>query len=487
MERVALDMQAPCMQESALVQAPLAALSARLQELLEEWPDHPLLGQLAAITGRVLSLPINSPLKAILTGLELLLSQAQVWEESAAKHVSLAPLLGQVAALAQRWRKLELESWEHMLDTAARKHANGARLSWFHLFRILIVDTSEGGTAEAGVLAEQFLQTSTIGEFGARMSMLEAFRQHLVVLGRGEDAEEAGRRAGAGRRRLADTVANVVAYYRQFQPAVDSRVAAHREPLEKDLRDFVKLAKWEDRGYYSMKQSAERAQRKLHKICRRYEDALRQPAARVIASASLKMGLADLSGRELAQDSPVETASGGVVEQQGGDRHQRFLSECCELAEAPFAAPPVAAVASALRISERGLYQNRLGQLLRRLDGVVGQVLWPERAGSLPPGTLEVDDLAGTIAARAAELRGVSGKGARSVKKKALTDMLRALGEVGLSRHRRAVPADDREVSAWFRLPLPAEGAQTAEGYYLAEWASSKEGARGGGGAVGAG
>ena len=66
------------MEETALVQAPLEALLARLDELLEEWPDHPLLGQLRAICCRAMALPLDSPLKAVLTGLELLLQQAQV-------------------------------------------------------------------------------------------------------------------------------------------------------------------------------------------------------------------------------------------------------------------------------------------------------------------------------------------------------------------------------------------------------------------------
>jgi midasin len=77
-ELALLNMQESRMEETALVQAPLEALSSRLDELLEEWPDHPLLGQLRAICGRVIALPLDSPLKAVLTGLELLLQQAQV-------------------------------------------------------------------------------------------------------------------------------------------------------------------------------------------------------------------------------------------------------------------------------------------------------------------------------------------------------------------------------------------------------------------------
>lgn len=60
-------------------------------------------------------------------------------------------------------------------------------------------------------------------------------------------------------------IANTVAYYAQFLPAVRRAIEAGLAPMEKDLIDFVALAKWEDRGYYAMKVSTEKAQRHLHK------------------------------------------------------------------------------------------------------------------------------------------------------------------------------------------------------------------------------
>lgn len=61
-----------------------------------------------------------------------------------------------------------------------------------------------------------------------------------------------------------------------------------------------------------------------------------------------------------------------------------------------------------------------------------------------------MDALAGEVAQRAQELRGQTEKGARSRKKKALTDLLEALGAAGLSKHRFAVPSSERSVHSWF-------------------------------------
>lgn len=61
-----------------------------------------------------------------------------------------------------------------------------------------------------------------------------------------------------------------------------------------------------------------------------------------------------------------------------------------------------------------------------------------------------LDALAGEVAQRALELRGLTEKGARSRKKKALTDLLHALGTAGLSKQRSAIPSSERSVHSWF-------------------------------------
>ena len=86
-------------------------------------------------------------------------------------------------------------------------------------------------------------------------------------------------------------------------------------------------------------------------------------------------------------------------------------------------------------------------------------------------GAQMLDDLAGEAAQRALELRALAEKGARSRKKKALVDFMRALAQAGASAKRSAVPAAERGVHAWFaqvppllaahatlaRLPLSSE------------------------------
>ena len=68
----------------------------------------------------------ESPLAEVLTGLELLLARSQLWQESAASHVSLARQLERLAALALRWRRMQLHAWRHTINKLKARHAAGA-------------------------------------------------------------------------------------------------------------------------------------------------------------------------------------------------------------------------------------------------------------------------------------------------------------------------------------------------------------------------
>ena len=169
--------------------------------------------------------------------MELLLARAQLWEESAAKHVSMAPQLASLAGLATRWRRLELASWRCLLLKTAERHAAGlhaprpslqgcethlrapsaaeslpadagpccesrrltlrrygrehssyltcdddlplvaagAHHSWFHLYRTLLLRDAALLDQSAATAVQQYLQTATLGEFAERLTMVKTF------------------------------------------------------------------------------------------------------------------------------------------------------------------------------------------------------------------------------------------------------------------------------------------------------------------------
>jgi midasin len=538
-----------------------------------------------------------------------------VWEETAAKHVSLKAQLSAVAAVATRWRRLELASWRGLLVRVAARHAAGARRSWFHLYALLTgqhqadgdaaASDAAGGGAAGGAAApaeaaageapadardvayrrtasllEAFLQTSTSGEFAARLGLLRAFAAQMAVAaaaGAGAPGGAPAPGGGADPAALAAALRNTIAYYSQFAPAVDAALAGGLAPLAKELRDFVALAKWEDRGYYAMKVSTEKAARQLHRLSRRAEGFLAQPAAGVLAAASQALGLAqlapparggaakaaaaataaaaaaqaqdqaqagdggdagaggapaaaapaagggeaafagagelsreDLGAAAGARSAEAVAAAAAVVGKRAGRGRRRGrrgaagapavdvgdmeLGEALEVVEeedpaawrayagAVLGAEGAAAVATAAAAPVvGGKYAGRLPQLAARM----ARVLEPPSPPALPAAgaaagaaadgggdedgaapaapAARIDDLAATAAARALALRGDVSKGARARKKKALTDLLKALRAAGVSRRVADVPASERAVAAWFRQ-APPDTAPLLEG-----------------------
>lgn len=65
---------------------------------------------------------------------------------------------------------------------------------------------------------------------------------------------------------------NVHNYYSQFAAVVSAHVKEKRAPIEKKLRDFVKICTWDrDLSYWSVKDTVEKAHKALHKHTKEFE------------------------------------------------------------------------------------------------------------------------------------------------------------------------------------------------------------------------
>ena len=112
--------------------------------------------------------------------------------------------------------------------------------AWFHLYRILLT-AHDLAPAEVAPTVEQFMLSAPLGEFGARLALLEAFARQLGAMAAAPatGAEAGAPEAAAARQRwaaLAALLSNVARYHRQFEPAVQRQIAAGMAELEKALQ-----------------------------------------------------------------------------------------------------------------------------------------------------------------------------------------------------------------------------------------------------------
>lgn len=246
----------------------------RTDQLLEEWPNHPTLRSIRCIIERLYAFPITSPVSRFLTGLELLHVKLHEWEKNAHKGVSM---LEHVTALTQQiitWRQLELSSWKGCLDATYEDLQSDTSKWWFFLYALVesyitrstANDNNEPVTRQKLVeTLERFMNESSLVEFESRLNLLLTFHCHVYHF---DDSDN--------RNELSAVLWNVYSYYKQFADDVNARIAALKAPIEKKLRDFVKIARWNDFSYWSLKETVERTHRSLCKFVKEFQNALRQ-------------------------------------------------------------------------------------------------------------------------------------------------------------------------------------------------------------------
>uniref|UniRef100_A0A8C4E441 Midasin n=1 Tax=Dicentrarchus labrax TaxID=13489 RepID=A0A8C4E441_DICLA len=288
--------QQPNMSEARLCLPVLEQLSVAVKQRLGDWPEHPALVQLTVVMERIMAFSLASPLAKFLNGLEILLSKAQDWENNASRSVSLRKELEPVTQLIIQWRKLELNCWSSSLDNAMKRHTEKSTKHWFSIYQLVERYLEEQRMEQNDQLMirmmmclslssvsstlQAFMEGSTLGEFHTRLAMLLSFHCHLLLVPN-----------QTGQESLSSLLWNLHKYYSQFSDCIQTKISQLRQPIEKELKDFVKISKWNDVSFWSIKQSVEKTHRTLFKFVKKFEEALNGPSVPALveqgSSASL--------------------------------------------------------------------------------------------------------------------------------------------------------------------------------------------------------
>ncbi|XP_014636596.1 PREDICTED: midasin [Ceratotherium simum simum] len=268
--------QHPNIPEARLCQPVLRGFSEAVSQLLQDWPEHPALEQLLVVMGRIRSFPLSSPISKFLNGLEILLAKAQDWEENASRALSLRKHLDLVSQMIIRWRKLELNCWSMSLDNTMKRHTEKSTKHWFSIYQMLEKHMQEQTEEQEDdkqmtlmllvSTLQAFIEGSSLGEFHVRLQMLLVFHCHVLLMPQVE-----------GKDSLCSVLWNLYHYYKQFFDRVQAKIVELRSPLEKELKEFVKISKWNDVSFWSIKQSVEKTHRTLFKFMKKFEAVLSEP------------------------------------------------------------------------------------------------------------------------------------------------------------------------------------------------------------------
>lgn len=266
--------------------AMMDSLRMRLVALIEEWPDQMVLQQLKDRCDAFLALDLKSPIAKLLSALEQIVLHTEDWEMYAHRGNSLKAHQQALTTLVVEWRRLELSCWQVLLQSQFDSFVKGVAEFWFRLYDVLLrgplgavnedESTSTGALKQylrqLPSLLDDFLCSSTLGQFQVRLDLLKTFRVIVDHI-----APTLGARQCNALQRVGLILASTWRYYRLFAGQLAGSLADQRGVLEKDVQAFIKLASWKDVNVQALKQSAQRTHHQLYKLIRKFREILRQP------------------------------------------------------------------------------------------------------------------------------------------------------------------------------------------------------------------
>ncbi|XP_022715201.1 midasin isoform X4 [Durio zibethinus] len=251
----------------------LTNLKQRVLTLLSECEDHPGLQKVLDVIEMLLAIPLSTPLAKALSGLQFLLNRTWMIQENGSKF-SLSDKLEPLISLVCSWQKMEFDSWPVLLDEVQDQYDVNAAKLWFSLFSVLHpMHSSDIAGHDQSTIAslEEFIQTSSIGEFRKRLQLLFAFLGQIIS---GQSLEIY---TSPWQEENIKILYNIFGFYIQFLPIVMELIETNRTKIETELKELLKLCRWDHFESQLSIDNLRKPRQKIRKLIQKYSDMLQQP------------------------------------------------------------------------------------------------------------------------------------------------------------------------------------------------------------------
>lgn len=251
--------------------------------LEEVWPEHATIKDVLRSSSELMAFRHVEPLAKIITKVEQVHGYIHEWQVVASKQYSAAALYDQLTALLVSWRRMELSTWARLLDMEDRKCDEDAESWWFLAYEIIVaaplsIIHSDGDlqkhAKELFATLEDFLSTTSMGQYSHRLRLIECFARYLEALAREEPRMKI----------VQNALVNFLGYYSRFEKSIQETLLNGRIGFEKDLKEILLLASWKDTNINALRDSAKRSHHKLFKVIRKYRAHLAQSAHKPLGS-----------------------------------------------------------------------------------------------------------------------------------------------------------------------------------------------------------
>ena len=201
-----------------------------------------------------------------------------VLEEKQKSHLKgLEEFTLDLANIIFSWRKLEAASWKVVLQSEEAKLGLRAKAWWFLLYEHIIIGTSEAaingclGDFLMKLLAiiEDFLLSSSLGQFSQRLVILKAYSEHLLQLAVKDDAFS----------KAHEKISTLIDYFSRHEPNIEESINTFRKKLSEDVNEIIQITALKNRNVSILKESALNSRKKINELVKKYREYLEQPAS----------------------------------------------------------------------------------------------------------------------------------------------------------------------------------------------------------------
>lgn len=154
-----------------------------------------------------------------------------------------------------------------------------AKSWWFHLFSVVMEVVSKkeeclNPDETLLHLLHKFMESSTIGEFNTRLQLLENLHRYLVMLESYKIVKL--------NECIQPFIWNTIRYYSMFRESVGTKLTSLKAPIEKKLKEFMKISRWNDSNFYALVDSVKKSQRTLNKLIVEFKKAVNLPVSSLL-------------------------------------------------------------------------------------------------------------------------------------------------------------------------------------------------------------
>ncbi|GMT00594.1 hypothetical protein PENTCL1PPCAC_22768, partial [Pristionchus entomophagus] len=227
----------------------------KTEELRDKWPEVQSLSLIMDAIESLMDSSLSIGQMRMAEKLEKIIEESEEWEKLADRSHSLESVLFPLRERLVKWKKMEIVSWNRLVSRVKKDCEDRAALVAFPLFDALL----KGEVTEESMVAMacDWIAHSSLIDFHQRLKSVDCLAQWARVV----EKESMG-----------EKLKNVVGYYRQLRGKVNGKLKEIVDPMERLMKDLVKIAQYKDLNILSIKASSKKNHIQLFKLVRRLKN-----------------------------------------------------------------------------------------------------------------------------------------------------------------------------------------------------------------------